>query len=244
MHPGGAVGEVVDVGDALQLFGLHQLLDLLDHFLRTHEIGQLRDDDALTARRDVLDPGGGARLERTPPAFIRLPYAVQPHDRAAGGQVGAGDEAHQVIEGGPRVGDQVSCGADDFDEIVRRHVGGHSDRNPRGAVDQQVGIGRWQHVGLQELVVIVRDEVDRLLVQGRGHQQGRGGHPGLGVARGGRPVVEGAEVAVAVHQGEPHAERLGHPDHRFVDRKVSVRVVLTHDLTDHAGALHVRSIGA
>ncbi len=54
-----AVGEVLDVGDALQLLGLHERLDLLDHPLRADAVGQLGDDDALAARGDVLDPRGG-----------------------------------------------------------------------------------------------------------------------------------------------------------------------------------------
>ena len=59
----GAVGEVLDVGDALQLLGLHELLDLLDHPLGADAVGQLGDDDALAPRGDVLDAGGGAHPE-------------------------------------------------------------------------------------------------------------------------------------------------------------------------------------
>ena len=44
------VGEVLEVGDALQPLGLHEVLDLLDDLLRADEVGQLGDDDALAAR--------------------------------------------------------------------------------------------------------------------------------------------------------------------------------------------------
>ena len=46
-----AVGEVLDVGDALQLLALHQRLDPLDDLLGAHAVRQLGDDDALAARR-------------------------------------------------------------------------------------------------------------------------------------------------------------------------------------------------
>ena len=46
-----AVGEVLDVGDALELLGLHELLDLLDDLLGADAVGQLGDDDALASRR-------------------------------------------------------------------------------------------------------------------------------------------------------------------------------------------------
>ena len=46
-----AVGEVLDVGDALELLGLHELLDPLDDLLGADAVGQLGDDDALAPRR-------------------------------------------------------------------------------------------------------------------------------------------------------------------------------------------------
>ena len=58
-----AVGEVVDVGDALQLLGLDQGLDLLDDPLGADDVRQFGDDDALAPRGDVLDPGGGPDAE-------------------------------------------------------------------------------------------------------------------------------------------------------------------------------------
>ena len=45
-----AVGEVLDVGDALELLGLHQGLDPLDDLLGADAVGQLGDHDALAAR--------------------------------------------------------------------------------------------------------------------------------------------------------------------------------------------------
>ena len=142
-----AVGEVLDVGDALQLLGLHQGLDLLDDLLGADEVGQLGDDDALAARGDVLDPGGGADAEAAAAGLVGVADAVEPDDLAAGGQVGAGDEPHQVVERAVRVGDQVPGRADDLDQVVRGHVGGHADGDAGGAVDEQVGEGGRQHAG-------------------------------------------------------------------------------------------------
>ncbi len=103
-QPVAAVGEVGDRRDALQLLGLDGVLDLLDHLLRADGVRQLGDDDALAARGDALDPGGGAGAEGPAPGGVRLADAVEPDDLAAGGQVGAGDEAHQRVEGGVGVG--------------------------------------------------------------------------------------------------------------------------------------------
>ena len=47
----GAVGEVLEVGDALELLALHQGLDPLDDLLGADAVGQLGDDDALARGR-------------------------------------------------------------------------------------------------------------------------------------------------------------------------------------------------
>ena len=135
-------------------------------------------------------------------------------------------------------------GADDLDEVVRGHVGGHPDGDPAGAVDEQVRERGGEDLGLGLGVVVVRDEVDGVFVQPADHEQRGLGHPRLGVAGRRGAVVERPEVAVAVDEGEPHGERLGHPDQGVVDRLVAVRVVLAHDLADDPLALDVGAVGA
>jgi hypothetical protein len=57
--------------------------------------------------------------------------------------------------------------------------------------------------------------------------------------RGGRIVVDRAEVPLPVDQRVAQGEVLRHPDQRVVDRRVAVRVVLTHHLADDERALPV-----
>ena len=133
-----AVGEVDDVADAGELLGVDGVLDLLDDLLRAHHVGQFGDDEAGPAGGELLDLHLGAGLEGAAAGGVGVADAVQAHDPAAGGQVGARDELHEVVEGGVRVGDQVPGGGDDLHEVVRRHVGGHADGDAGGAVDQQV----------------------------------------------------------------------------------------------------------
>ena len=54
---------------------------------------------------------------------------------------------------------------DHFAEVVRRNVGRHADGDAAGAVDQQVGKLRRHHRRLEQAVVVVRLEVDRVLVE-------------------------------------------------------------------------------
>ncbi len=239
------VGQVLDVGDALELLRRDQVLDLGDHLLRADGEGEFGDDEALAPGRHVLHGDGGADLERAPAPRVRVLDPAEPHDAAAGGQVGAGDEPHQRLDVGARVLDQVPGGGDDLAQIVRRHVGGHAHGDPGHPVDQEVGVGGREDDRLALLAVVVRLEVDGVLVDRLGHQRGRVGHPALGVPHGGRRVVvaERAEVAVTVDQGQPHREGLRHPHERVVDRGVAVRVQLAHHLADDTGALHIAPVG-
>jgi hypothetical protein len=77
----------------------------------------------------------------------------------------------------------------DLGQVVRRHVRGHSDRDAGRAVDQQVRQSGGQHIGLLLAAVVVRDEVDGLLVDRGDHLHGRRGQPGLGVPHGRGRVV-------------------------------------------------------
>ena len=239
------VGEVLEVGHAVQLPGLHQVLDPGDDPLRADAVGQLGDDDADPPRRELLDPGRGPGAEDAAAGLVGLPDPVQADDLAAGRQVGAGHEPHQRLEVGVRVGDQVPGGRDDLAEVVRGHVGRHPDGDAGRAVDQQVRERGREHVGLGQGAVVVRDEVDGVLVERVRHLQ-RGRRPSAPRCSASRPADRRrrrAEVAVPVDQRQPHRPRLGHPDQRVVDGAVAVRVQPSHHLADHLGALDVGAVG-
>ena len=143
------------------------------------------------------------------------------------------------------MGDQVAGRRDDLAQVVRGHVGGHAHGDAGGAVDQEVGEGRGQDLRFGLLPVVVRFEVDDVLVDG-GDQQVRGGVQAcLGVThgRGGVVAAQRTEVAVAVDQGHTHGEGLAHPHQGVVDGGVAVGVEAPHHLSDDAGALDVSAVG-
>ena len=237
-----AVGQILDIADALELLGLDEVLDLLYDLLRSDEIGQLGDNDALLARRDALDPGRCAGAERPTSGEVGITDPFEANDLAAAGEIGAGHEPHQVVQRALRVGDEVTGSPNDLDEVVRGHVRCHPDGDTACAVDQQVREGGGHHCRLHQLVVVVGNEVDGLLIEPSGHQHGGRCESGLGVARRRGAVVHRPEVAVPIHQREPHGEGLGHADERVIDGGVTVRVVLAHHLADDTTALDVPTL--
>ncbi len=160
-----------------------------------------------------------------------------------GREVGRGQELHQVVDRRVGLVDQRHAGVDRLREVVRRDVGRHADRDARRAVHEQVGELRRQHRRLALLAVVVRDEVDRFLVDVGGELVGDALEPALGVAHGrGVVAVDRPEVALPVHERVAQRERLRHPHERVVDGEVAVGVVLAHDVADHPRALHVRAV--
>ncbi len=133
---------------------------------------------------------------------------------------------------------------DDLAEVVRRDVRRHADRDALAAVDQQVRVARRQCDRLLGGAVVVRPHVDGVLVDVGEQLHRQRVEAALGVARGGRPEVGAAVVAVEVDQRVPQRERLRHPDQRVVDRTVTVGVVGPHRVARDAGALDERSVGA
>ncbi|MNJ31361.1 hypothetical protein D3C77_259960 [compost metagenome] len=239
-----AVRLVADIGDAFQAFLAHHFGDALDQGLLVHLIGQFGDDDGVAILADFLHRSLAAHDDRAAPLAQRIARRRAAHDLAARGEVRPRHDVQQGVVRHVRIVQQGDRGVDHFAQVVRRDVGRHADGDAARAVDQQVRNPRRQDDGLQFLLVIVRLEIDRVLVDvgQQGHR--RRGHLGLGVTHGGRHIaVDRAEVALAVDQHQPHGEVLGHADQGHVDRGVAVRVEPAQHVADHAGALRIRPLG-
>ncbi len=126
----------------------------------------------------------------------------------------------------------------DLAQVVRRNVGGHADRDAGRPVDQQVGVPARQDGRLLGAAVVVGLEVDGLLLDVADHLQRQRRHPALGVPHGrGSVGARRAEVALSLDQRRAHHPRLRETHQGVVDRRVAVRVVLTHHVADDARAL-------
>ena len=186
----GQIGQVLHPGDADQLARIDALLDLFDDPFRTDQVGQFGDDDAAAARRDPFDAGPGPHLEGTTSGGVGVTDAVETDYPPPAGEVGAGQVPHQLLQGDLPVFQERLQRGDHLPEVVRGDVSGHSHRDPRGPVDQEVRQGRGQHLGFGVLAVVVRPEIDDVLVQTGGHRHRGICHPALGVTHRGWSCIE------------------------------------------------------
>ena len=156
------------------------------------------------------------------------------------GKSGPGNDVDEVVDAERGIVDQRDAGVDHFAEIVRRNVGGHADRDAAGAVDQKVREFRRQNRRLLLGAVVVRLEVDGVLVDIVEQVVRDLGQAGFGITHGGGHIaVDRTEIALPVDQRHAHGEILRHADHRIVDRLVAMGMVFTDHVADDARRLAV-----
>ena len=106
---------------------------------------------------------------------------------------------------------------------------------PPAPLTSRFGNLRRQDHRLLLAAVVVRLEIDGLVLEIVEQRHGRTREPHLGIALGrGRIAVDRAEIALPVDQRQAHGEVLRHAHQRVVDRLVAVRVILTHGVAGDA----------
>ena len=237
------VGLVTQVGHLRQFrrLGLHQRGDLLQH-LGTRYLVRQRGHNNVT----VFDVVHGAHTHRALAGFVHLQQVGARRDDFCFGRViRALDMLAELLDRSLGLIEQAHAGGGDFAQVVRRHVGGHADRDTGGAIEQDIRQTRRQHQGFVEGAVKVRPPVGSALAQLAEQHFGITRQPRLGVTHGGEGfgVIRCTPVTLAVHQGIAVAERLGHQHHRFIARRIAVGVELTEHVTDGTRRLLVLGIG-
>ena len=242
-----AVGQVArHLGDVADLVGACGLDDLGHDLVGRDAVRQLGDDDRLHATRQRL--GVEARLQtgRALALGVGLGQRGRIDEDAAGRKVRAGHDRQDVFERRVRVLGQHDRGGARLSEIVRRNLARHRPADATRAINEQVREGDGQH---PRLLLLLR-EVRLVLGHDLGAQIGEpgrrgGGEAGLRIAVGGRRIrvllrANAAPVALAIDERHVEHEALRHADHRVVNRRVAMRVVVADHMTNRQGRLLIR----
>ncbi len=136
-------GFVLYMRDAFYFVQGLELVDRLDQVGFVDLVRDLLDDDHIVAMRTFLDFGDPAQDHSAASCLIRFTDAFHAIDNPARGKIRGLDMFHQFIQ---RDGWILHDGNDPvchLMQIVRHHIGGHTDGNTAGAIDQQRGnLGR------------------------------------------------------------------------------------------------------
>ena len=239
-----AVGLVAQVADPGDFAFLHQLGDLLEQRGLVDLERDLRDDQAHAALLALFDPDAGAHPDQAPAVHVAVADSLRTVDDATGRKIRAADDLEQVGGRAVRMVDHVCDRVADLAQVVGRHLGGHSHRDPRAPIDEQVGDHARQHHRLLARLVVVGPEVDGVLFEVGQHLGRQRGQAGLRVPhRRRRIAVDRAEVALAVHQRVAHHPVLGEPHQRRIHHLFAVRMVVARGIAGDLRALAVAATG-
>ncbi|OIQ73276.1 hypothetical protein GALL_450880 [mine drainage metagenome] len=232
----GLVGLVLDMADALDLFLLHQFGDALEQGALVDLIGKLVDDDGLTlALFQVFDVAARAHHHPAAPGAIRVAHTGGAVDDARSREVWRGYALHQFFNGRIRVAQQMQAGVEHFTQVVRRNVGRHAHGDARRTVDEEVGQTRWQQQRFLLRSIVVRTEIDCLLVDIGEHFMRDLRQADFGVAHcRGIVAIDRSEVALTIDQHVAKGKILRHAHNGVIHGLVAVRVIFTDHVADDA----------
>ena len=139
----------------------------------------------------------------------------------------------------------MQAGVAKLADIVRGDFGRHSDCYSARAVGEQVREGGRHYDRLRQSAVVIRSEIDRVLVQAVHQSFGGRGQSRFGVpGRRGIVAVDVAEVPLAVDQRISEVEILSEAHKGVVYRLIAVRMEIAHDIAGDLGRFPERSAGA
>ena len=124
---------------------------------------------------------------------------------------------------------------------MRRDIGRHPHRNPHLPIQQDIWQRRRQHHRLLLAPVKVISEIHRFLLNIGQKFCPHLIHPRLSISRSRRIIpIHRTKVPLPLHQGITHLPRLRQVHHCVINRRITVRVILTHHLTHNSRRLHRR----
>ena len=248
-----SVAFVLHGGDAVDLLVAHQLGDALLQHGFVHLVWQLGDDDLrapvgglleldLCANQHTPAAGGVRMFDIVDDETFAVLFVA--HHQAASGKVWALDELKQIVDSRIWMIDQMVHRIDHFAQVVRRHIGRHTDGNTGRAIAQQVRKTSGQHDRLVARSVVVGHHIDGVHVQVGQHLHRQWRETRLGVAHGGWWIaVDRAEIPLAIDERVAHVEWLRQPHQRRIDDRFAVRMVIARGISGDLGALAIAARG-
>ena len=226
------IGFITQIVDHRELLRLHLACDLLEHPAARNLVRKCDHDDVA-----VFPLPDRTHADRAVSALVdRADLGQRRDDLGVGGIVRGLDVLTKLLHRGIWLFQQSHAGGGNLARVVRRDIGCHTHRDPRGPVQHDLRYPRRQHLGLLQRGVEVGDPVHRTLIELRQQRLRKAGEPRLRVAHGGERlgIVHGTPVPLAVNQRITKTERLRHQHHGLVTRTVSMGMKLAQYVTHRA----------
>src|SRR6266851_2100327 len=131
-----ARGFISHVGNAFELFRLHQFGNALDQPRFVHLVRNFGDDDAFAVFGGFFDGCLSAHDEAAAPGFVRSFNAVAPRDVRSGRKIRPRHNFHYFFQRRVGLFDQQNRRVHNLTQVVRRDVRGHADGDAASPIYQ------------------------------------------------------------------------------------------------------------
>ena len=237
------VGFIAQVGYTVDDLIAHQFRHFGYHFRFVHLIRDFGDDDGELVLLYFLYRALCPHDDRALARGKRRARAAVAEDYAAGGKVGTRDNRDKLVNGDVGIVDISNTSIYHLAQVMRRDIRCHAHGNTARAVHQHIRKGRRQHFRLFGSFIIVRHKVDGIFIDIVQKRTGRKSKPCFGVTHGGRLVaVHRTKVPLRGDKWQAHGKVLRHTHHGFVDGRVTVGMILTHNIADDTRGLAERLV--
>ena len=127
---------------------------------------------------------------------------------------------------------------------MRGKISCHTYSDTGRTINQKIRKFRRKHNWFSSCLVVVGNEINRIVPYVFEHVRSRGGHACFGIShRSRRVAVDTSEVALRVNQGVAHIPCLAHSYQRRIYNSFAVRMVVTAGITGNLCTLSVLAAG-
>ena len=159
------IGFIAQFGNTFKPFLFNQFSNFFQQARLVHLIRQFGNNNGFTASTLIhFYISACSHINTAFAGAVGLPNTACTIDDTGGREIWPRQIFHQVIDIHIRVSQQRQTRIHGFCQVMRGNIGGHTDRNPGGTVDQQIGNTGRKDRRFAFIAVIVRNEIDRFLV--------------------------------------------------------------------------------
>ena len=225
------VGLITNSCNTVNAFFLHKTNDVLMDLCLINHVWKLGYDNSLTAIFHLFDFSARTKNNRTLPCFISPVNTRLTHNQCTCRKIWSRKDFHDIASCCIRiVHDKLNC-INRLTKIMRWDIGRHPNCNPCRTVHKQVREASRKNYRLSLAGIIVVNIINSVFINITKHLQSNLAHTCFCITLSSSSIsVHRTEVPMAIYEHIAIAPPLSHPHHRFINRGVTMRVILTHDI--------------
>ena len=146
------------------------------------------------------------------------------------------NKVHQLFYSNLRIIDICVTCLNYFHKVVRGHISSHSYCNTRCSIHKKIWDTRRHYFGFYQRIIKVRLKINGFLVQVIHHCFTQLIKTCFCITHSSRAItIHRTKVTLSIYQGITHCPFLSHTHHCKINRRISMRVILTQYLTHDSG---------